>query len=143
MFSNMAEIIPVIDEGRNAMKNRTALESIRTHCRWCTLDQAYEIRICQSQEICPVWPFRLEKLPAQGHRSALKAIRARCLACVGRSCKEVSECKTECALNQYRFGKRINVSEAYREVARNRAKLNPLFQKGTTERPIQTSRAEG
>lgn len=78
---------------------------------------------------CPVWPFRLGKLPEQAPRSALKAIRGRCLDCVGESVKDVKECKTDCALNPYRFGKRINVSEAYREQARARLKNKPLSKK--------------
>jgi len=125
------------------MKNLTPLQAIRSHCRWCCLEQSYEIRMCQSMNSCPVWLFRLGRLPEHGSRSALKAIRGRCLDCVGGSVKDVKECKTECALSPYRFGKRVNVSEAYRGQARAWAKLNPAFQKRRTDKPIQESNAVG
>ena len=92
--------------------------------------------MCQSMDSCPVWPFRIGRLPEHGSRSAFKAIRGRCLDCVGANVKDVKECKTYCTLNPYRFGKRVNVSEAYREQARTRAKLNPVFQKTRTEKAV-------
>jgi hypothetical protein len=124
------------------MKSLTPLQNIRTHCMWCCLDQVLEVRMCPAQK-CPSWPFRLGRLPAQGSRSALKAIRARCLDCVGWSVKDVAECKNDCALNVYRFGKRVNVSEAYREQARTRARVNPLFKKTTTGKPISETKSMG
>jgi hypothetical protein len=134
------------DDGRARqranMKNLTPLQSIHKHCMWCCLDQEHEVRMCPAQK-CPSWPFRLGRLPEQGNRSALKTIRARCLDCVCWSVKDVAECKTDCALNVYRFGKRINVSEAYRERARERARLNPLFKKTTSDKPISEPKSVG
>lgn len=125
------------------MKNLTPMKAIRKHCIWCCVDQAHEVRMCQSQRTCPLWQYRLGRMPKIENPSPLRAIRARCIDCVGGSVKDVSECHTECALNPYRFGKRVNVSEGCREQARIRAKLNPLFQKRTTERPIQPVVAGG
>jgi hypothetical protein len=41
----------------------TPLQAIRAHCRWCCLEQPYEISMCQSMNSCRVWPFRLGRLP--------------------------------------------------------------------------------
>jgi hypothetical protein len=62
---------------------------------------------------------------------------------VGGSVKDVKECKIDCALNPYRMGKRINLSEAYREQARARLKNKPLSKKTTSDKPIQESNAVG
>ena len=123
--------------------NPHPLQAIRSHFRWCCLEQPHEIRMCQLTNSCSVWPFRLGRLPGQGERSALKGIRGRCLDCLGGSVKDVAECKTECALNPYRFGKLVNTSEASRERARARARQNPSLKKLRTDGPIQESNGEG
>ncbi len=104
----------------NRRKIMTPLRAIRLKCLWCCLDQSKEVRLCPSENSCALWSYRFGKLPTIDKPSPLKAIRARCLDCVGMSPKEVAECKTNCTLNAFRFGKNPNYSAAHRQRAKER-----------------------
>ena len=87
----------------------TPLEAIRKICVECA-GSPYEIKDCsgdaclggQGDEkgVCHFFPFRLGK-----GRPSVKTIRKFCLECMGGSSKLVAECKSDCPLHPYRFGK--------------------------------------
>jgi hypothetical protein len=70
-------------------------------------------------------------------------MRGRCLDCVCGSVKDAAECKSDWTLSPYRFAKRINMSEVYREQARARAKNSPPFKTTSPDEPVQTSKEVG
>lgn len=87
---------------------KTPMQAIRHKCRWCSLDQAGEIKACASEK-CPLWPLRSGKrVPGI---SPLKSIRAKCRDCVGGSPSEIRDCETKrCPLWTYRMGTNPNLA---------------------------------
>ena len=87
----------------------TPLRAIRKVCVEC-VGSSHEVRNCggdvcvgvQGDEKveCYFFPFRLTK-----GRPSVKLLRKFCLECQGGSSRLVSECKSDCPLHQYRFGK--------------------------------------
>jgi hypothetical protein len=118
----------------------TPLQSIRRYCLWCSLDQANEVRLCQSPQ-CGLYPYRLGRMPGTPGQSCLKAIRARCLDCVCWSTKEVAICKTPYVLNPFRIGKNPNYGESGRTKAR--LIMRERMKKTTDDKPIQRQERVG
>ena len=87
----------------------TPLQAIRKVCVVC-VGSVYEVKDCggdnclgaQGDEngVCYLSPYRLGK-----GRPSVKLIRKFCLECMGGSSKLVAECKSDCPLQPYRFGK--------------------------------------
>ena len=87
----------------------TPLESIRKICVAC-VGSVYEVKDCggdnclgaqgDDNTVCHFFPYRLGK-----GRPSVKRIRKFCLECQGGSSKLVAECKSDCPLHPYRFGK--------------------------------------
>lgn len=95
------------------MKKLTPLAAIRQHCLYCMNSRRDFVRECNATD-CPLWPYRLGKLPPLGQeRRPLRAIRRFCLTCVA-SPAEVRTCSAcvpyggqpACPLFEYRFGVR-------------------------------------
>ena len=113
----------------------TPMKAIRQYCLWCCLDQYQEVTLCPAVK-CPLHAYRSGHRPGKGS-SPLKAIRARCLDCVGGSHKEVEQCKTECALNVFRFGHSPNITEATKE--RQRLRMIGRIENNPTQRRLRQS----
>ena len=87
----------------------TPLRAIRKVCVEC-VGSFHEVRDCggdaclgvqgDRQGVCYFFPFR----PTKG-RPSVKLLRKFCLECQGGSSRLVAECRTNCPLHQYRFGK--------------------------------------
>jgi len=87
----------------------TPLRAIRKVCVAC-VGSPYEVKDCggdaclgvQGDEkgICYFYPYRMGR-----GRPSVKLIRKFCLECMGSSSKRVAECKSDCPLHPYRFGK--------------------------------------
>ena len=87
----------------------TPLKAIRKACVAC-VGSPYEVKNCggdaclgaqgDEKEVCYFFPFRLGK-----GRPSVKLLRKFCLECQGDSRRLVAECKSNCPLHQYRFGK--------------------------------------
>ncbi len=87
----------------------TPLQSIRKACVACVCS-VYEVKDCGGDEclggqgdengVCYLFSFRLGR-----GRPSVKTIRRFCLECMGGSSKLVAECKSDCPLHPYRFGK--------------------------------------
>ena len=113
----------------------SGLSSIRKKCLWCSNDQPKEVQLCPA-ESCPLWQYRMGRLPKITKPSPLKAVRAKCLDC-GEGPSDARDCtSTECAIWLYRFGKNPAYSEASRKEAGERLKTRLLSGKTPTERRI-------
>jgi len=114
-------------------KTLPPLQAIRAYCLWCGNGQPSEARFCSS-EACPLHPYRMGVMPAVEKKSSLKAIRGRCLDCAGDSTKDVAECKTNCALNPFRFGRNPNYGQSKR--TRARLQIRAVMKKSTDHEAI-------
>jgi hypothetical protein len=87
----------------------TPLAAIRKVCVTC-VGSVYEVKDCGGNKCldgqgddngdCYFFPFRFGR-----GRPSVKLIRKFCVECVGGSSKLVAECKSDCPLHPYRFGK--------------------------------------
>ena len=87
----------------------TPLQAIRKVCVDC-VGSAYEVKDCAGDkclgaqggenDACYFIRYRLGK-----GRPSVKTIRKFCLECMGGSSKLAAECKSDCPLHPYRFGK--------------------------------------
>jgi len=87
----------------------TPLQAIRKVCVAC-VGSPYGANDCGGDEclggqddengVCYFFSFRLGR-----GRPSVKTIRKFCLECMGGSSKLVAECKSDCPLHPYRFGK--------------------------------------
>jgi len=91
-------------------KRLTPLRAIRACCLGCS-ENAPMVRDCEAHD-CPLYPYRMGRMPQHGTSRPLKAMRNYCLQCVGGNAKQIAWCpcdgvhSTRCALWPYRFGKR-------------------------------------
>lgn len=47
------------------MKVLTPLKAMRAKCLDCCCDQAKEVELCTCKDNCPLWPYRMGKMPEE------------------------------------------------------------------------------
>jgi hypothetical protein len=95
---------------RGTKPSKSPLKTIRDYCKWCSNDQPQEINLCPAEH-CPLYAYRMGRMPDIKNPSPLGVIRKKCKDCVGGYPSDVAECRTECVLQPYRMGKNPNRSK--------------------------------
>lgn len=131
----MKTLSKAISHVNNNLKNRyyhnnikdsppatTPLRAIRRFCVEC-VGSPYEINDCggdkcldgQGDEngVCYFYGHRMGR-----GRPSVKLIRKMCLECMEGSSRLVAECRADCELHRFRFGKNPNISDERREKQR-------------------------
>lgn len=114
---------------------KTALESIRSHCRQCMGDNLALIRECQTKG-CALHSYRTGEIETGASRRLLKVIRSFCDTCAAEG--DVSGCTAgrvflalpPCPLWPYRTGRSPYTSEKVREQRRARAVQSRFWETG-------------
>lgn len=79
------------------------------YCSECCGFIYEEKRDCTEKKTCPIWPYRLGRLPERGS-SAQRAVKIRkfCLNCVSGDNNYILNCPSKlCPLHPYRMGARM------------------------------------
>lgn len=110
----------------------TPLRAIAAFCKFCSGDDPREVKLCPSVS-CPLYPYRLGRLPENGSSNLLAVIKSYCFGqCLPGGYSEVVDCgghvngtHPACPLWPYRLGTNLHFSAEARKTRSRRAKNQP------------------
>ena len=129
------------------MAKLTPLKAIRKQCVSCMGGSPRLVADCPGRD-CPLYPYRMGRIPEGADRGLLGIIRKYCLEC-GGSAQEVKGCQGDtapyepCPLYEFRLGKSPNYSESarekFRQMALKRQAEKRICQKRQPKLPLNDS----